>query len=158
MQPNATTETRYFIPGLGRFYGEFGNFAWAFLRILYGAFYIPHGMQKLFGAWGGGGMVEGLAKAIDGRLGWHPGIFWAYYIGCLEFFGGILLVLGLLTRPVALLFCGFMFVAAVQFNTQAWWWTQSGREMPLLLLGIALVIVIRGGGPYSLDRKFGREF
>lgn len=157
MQTNvAAGGTRYFIPGLARGYEALGDFSWALLRVLYGAFYIPHGMQKLFGAWGGN--IEGLAKAIDGRMGWHPGVFWAHYIGCLEFFGGILLVLGLLTRPVALLFCGFMFVAAVQFNTQAWWWTQSGREMPLLLLGIALVILIRGGGPYSLDRKFGREF
>src|SRR5579859_4366075 len=82
----------------------------------------------------------------------------ARWDGTLESFGGVLLVLGLWTRPVAALFCGFMFVAALQFNTQAWWWTQSGREMPLLLLGIALVILLRGGGPYSLDRKIGREF
>jgi len=50
-------------------------------------------------------------------------------------------------------------VAAFHYNNQfGWWWTKGGMEMPLLLLGIALAILIRGGGAYSLDRKIGREF
>jgi putative oxidoreductase len=150
-------QTRYFIPALGGVYERLGEFGWAFLRIVYGAWYIPHGMQKLFGMWGGN--VEALAKTIESKVGWSPGMFWAYTIGSLEFFGGILLVLGLLTRPVAVGFIIFMYVAAFHFNNQfGWWWTKAGMEMPLLLLGIGIAILIRGGGAYSLDRKIGREF
>ena len=150
------TQTHYIIPALGKLWDKLDNYTWAFLRVCMGLWYIPHGMQKLFGVWGGN--VNGLAKGIENVLGWKPALFWAYYIGCLEFFGGILLVLGLLTRPVAALFVGFMYVAAFHFNiTRGYFWTQGGTEMPLLLLAIALVILVRGGGEYSLDRRLGRE-
>lgn len=157
MDGNTTTSrTRYFIPSLGVAYERLDEFGWALLRIVYGAFYIPRGMQKLFGVWGGN--IEGLANIIESKVGWSPGIFWAYVIGSLEFFGGILLVLGLFTRPVAFALVIFMYVAAFHFNNQfGWWWTKGGMEMPLLLLGIALAILIRGSGGYSLDRKIGRE-
>lgn len=156
MEASSTVRVRrYYIPGLGPLYERLDDWAWVLLRVLYGAFYIPHGTQKLTG-WDYN--IEGLGKAIEAKLGWSHGLAWAYYIGCLELFGGILLVLGLLTRPVAALFCGFMFFAALDVNTQSWWWTKGGKEMPLLLLGIALVILVRGGGPFSLDRKIGREF
>jgi putative oxidoreductase len=157
MQRETTAHTRYFIPALGGVYDRLGDFSWAFLRIVYGAWFMPHGLQKLFGLWGGN--IEGLAKGIEGKVGWSPGIFWAYAIGCLELFGGALLVLGLLTRPVAVGFVIFMYVASFHYNNQfGWWWTKGGMEMPLLLLGIAIAILIRGGGPYSLDRRIGREF
>jgi putative oxidoreductase len=86
--------------------------SWPLVRAATGFFFLPHGMQKLFGFWGGD-----IAKTADGfakqRL--HPSLFWAHYIGCLEFFGGVLLIMGLLTRPVAALFAGFMFVAGFTF-------------------------------------------
>jgi putative oxidoreductase len=60
---------------------------------------------------------------------------------------------------VAACFIIFMYVAAFHYNNQfGWWWTKGGMEMPLLLLGIAIAIFIRGGGLYSLDRRIGREF
>jgi putative oxidoreductase len=153
------TQTQYIIPGLGRIWDKLGGYAWAFLRICMGLWYIPHGMQKLFGAFGGN--IKGVAGAMAKVWGIDPGtaLGLAYFLGCLEFFGGILLVVGLLTRPVAALFVGFMYVAAFHFNiVRGWWWTVGGTEMPLLLLAVALVILVRGGGEYSLDRKFGREF
>ena len=92
------------------------------------------------------------------KLGLNPSLFWAYYIGCLEFFGGICLILGLLTRPVATLFAGFMFVAAFHVHMpRGWFWSAGGMEVPLYLLLISLAIVIRGGGPLSLDSCLGRE-
>jgi putative oxidoreductase len=39
-----------------------------------------------------------------------------------------------------------------------WFWTNHGMEVPLYLMLISLAILIRGGGPYSLDRALGREF
>ena len=151
------TQTRYIIPALGKIWDGLGGYAWAFLRICYGLWYVPHGMQKLFGMFGGGGL-SGTAGFLD-KAGFTPGIFWATLIGCTEFFGGILLAIGLLTRPVAGMFVIFMYVAAFHFNImRGYFWTQGGMEMPLLLLAIAIVILVRGGGEHSVDRKLGREF
>jgi putative oxidoreductase len=72
--------------------------------------------------------------------------------------GGICLILGLLTRPVAALFAGFMLVAAFHVHAPiGWFWTKRGMEVPLYLLLISLAILIRGGGPLSLDNRLGRE-
>jgi len=152
------TQTQYVIPALGRIWGKLGGYAWAFLRVCMGLWYIPHGLAKLFGIWGNS--TAGLAKGMVKVWGISEGaaVGWAYYIASLETIGGILLVLGLFTRPVAALFVGFMYVAAFHFNViRGWWWTAGGTEMPLLLMVIALVILVHGGGEYSLDRKLGRE-
>ena len=79
-------------------------YSWPLVRVATGLFFLPHGMQKLFGFWGGD-----IARTIEcfAKQGLNPAVFWAYYIGCLEFFGGICLILGLLTRPVAALFAGW---------------------------------------------------
>jgi putative oxidoreductase len=145
----------YVIPALGRIYERLDGVPWLLLRGIYGYFFIPHGAQKLFGWLGGGGLArtgEGFA-----RIGLVPGWFWAGYIGCLEFFGGILMLIGLLTRPVAALFFGFMFVAAVYANQPNYFWLKGGILLPILFLVLALAILIRGGGKYSADRLLGRE-
>jgi putative oxidoreductase len=147
--------SRYVFPALGALYERCQRFAYPILRVAFGLWFIPHGCQKLFGWWGGNiaGVAKGMAVA-----GIEPGMFWAYYIGTLELVGGVLVAIGLLTRPVAALFFGFMFVAAFHFNWKlGYFWTSRGMEMPLLLLVLSLVILIRGGGEYSVDRRIGRE-
>jgi putative oxidoreductase len=146
---------QYVIPTLGPIYERLKPFAYTLLRVAYGAWYMPHGAQKLFGWWGGN--IAGTAKGMD-SAGIAPGMFWAYYIGTLELVGGALLVVGFLTRPVAALFAGFTAVAAFYYNARlGYFWTKGGLEMPLLLMMIAIVILIRGGGEYSIDRRIGRE-
>jgi putative oxidoreductase len=145
----------YLVPGLAGIYAALDTYSWPLIRVATGLFFVPHGMQKLFGFWGGN-----LAKTAEGfaKSGLEPGMFWASYIGCLELFGGILLVIGLLTRPVAALFIGFMAVAAFHVNIQrGWFWTGGGMELPLYLLLIFLAILVRGGGALSVDRALGRE-
>jgi putative oxidoreductase len=146
---------RYVLPALGGIYAALENYTWPLVRAATGFFFLPHGMQKLFGFWGGdiARVAEGFAKQ-----GLYPALFWAYYIGCLEFFGGILLIVGLWTRPVAALFAGFMFVAAFHVTIQrGWFWTNGGMEVSLYLLLICLTILIHGAGPLSLDSRLGRE-
>lgn len=146
---------QYVIPALGSIYERLKPYAYTILRVAYGAWYIPHGGQKLFGWFGGN--IAGTAKGME-SAGITPGMFWAYYIGTLELVGGALLVVGLLTRPVAALFLGFMAVAAFHVHWKiAYFWTSRGLEMPLLLMVIAIVILIRGGGEYSIDRRIGKE-
>jgi putative oxidoreductase len=147
---------RYLFPGLGALYAALDAYSWPLVRAATGFFFLPHGMQKLFGFWGGD-----IVKTAAGfaKQGLDPPLFWAYYIGCLEFFGGICLILGLLTRPAAALFFGFMFVAAFHVHIHiGWFWPNRGMEVPVYLLLISLAILIRGAGPLSLDRALGREF
>ena len=146
---------RYVVPGLGAIYAALDTYSWPLIRVATGLFFVPHGMQKLFGLWGGD-----LARTAEGfaKQGLEPAMFWASYIGCLEFFGGLLLAVGLLTRPVAALFAGFMAVAAFHVHLKVgWFWTGRGMEIPLYLMLICLAILIRGGGVLSLDRALGRE-
>src|ERR1700738_3519592 len=146
---------RYVVPAMERVYSALEIYSCPRVRVATVFFFLPHGMQKLFGFWGGDILktAEGVAKQ-----GLNPSLFWAYYIGCLEFFGGICLILGLLTRPVAAVFTGSMFVAAFHVHMPiGWFWTARGMELPLYLLLICLAILVRGGGPLSLDRRLGRE-
>lgn len=153
------TQTQYIIPALGKIWDNLSGYAWALLRIAYGAWYVPKGLAKFFGLWGSS--AAGTAKGMEKVWGLEPGtaLGWAYYIASLELFGGILLVLGLFTRPVAALLIGFLYVAAFHYNiVRPYWWYQGGTEMPLVLLAVAIPLLLRGGGEYSLDRKWGREF
>jgi putative oxidoreductase len=73
-----------------------GEYAEPILRIVLGGVLIPHGSQKLFGLFGGMGFTAN--AALFDKLGYTPGVFWGTLVGCTEFIGGILLVLGLFTR------------------------------------------------------------
>src|SRR5215216_4629914 len=90
---------KLYIPALGRYYDAAYEYAEPLLRIALGAVLIPHGMQKLFGAFGGMGLTNN--AALFERLGYTPGMFWGTLVGCTELVGGILLVLGLFTRFAA---------------------------------------------------------
>ena len=150
-----TEPVRYVIPALGNVYAALEGGSWALVRVATGLFFVPHGLQKLFGWWGGN-----MANTIKGfaSQGLEPATFWAYYIGSLELFGGLLLAIGLLTRPVAALFAGFMFVAAFHVHIKiGWFWPARGMEVPVYLLLVSLAVLIRGGGPWSLDHRLGRE-
>lgn len=146
-------EARPCIPALARLYRPLEPLAWLLVRVAAGAMLIPHGAQKLFGLWGGdmAGTIAGFA-----RLGLAPAFAW--YIGSLEFIGGILLVLGLFTRPAAVLVAGFMAVAVFHVHwPNGFFWTKAGFEYPLMWMMLALALAIRGAGPYSLDARIGRE-
>lgn len=147
--------TRYLIPGLAPLYGGLADFAWPLVRVMFGGFFIPHGCQKLLGWFHGN--IAGTAKIMS-SAGIEPAMFWAYYVGTLELVGGTLIVVGLFTRPVALLIAGFMLVGTFAVHWQfGYFWTSRGFSVPLLLAVLAVAHVIRGGGEYSVDRLLGRE-
>ena len=146
---------KLYFPALGKIYEPLHEFAEPLLRIALGLILIPHGMQKLFGAFGGAGFT-GNAALFD-RLGYHPGIFWGTLVACTEFFGGILLALGLFTRFAAAAIVIFMLNAIYMTSKAGFFWTNRGSEYSILILFAALVFLIRGGGAWSLDRKLGRE-
>lgn len=140
-------------------YEGLANYAYPLLRVMMGLIFIPHGMQKLFGVFGAfpmTGYVGFFNKFLGPTFGTSG---WVYYIGCLEFFGGIALAIGLLTRLVALQFVAFMAVAAILVNSEVgWFWTKGGTEVSLSWGIVCLCILIRGGGAMSVDRRIGKEF
>ena len=147
--------TRLYIPALAPIYDKLTPFALPILRVGIGLILIPHGAQKLFGWFGGMGYEKFVA--LFNTLGYRPGIFWLTLVALTEFVGGILLVLGLFTRFAALALVIFMIVAVHFTSGKGFFWTAGGLEYSLLILFVGLVFLIRGGGEYSLDRKFGRE-
>jgi len=121
------------------------------LRATAGVIYMAHGAQKLFG-WFGGHGLNGTGQWLE-SIGLSPGIAMAALAGSAEFFGGLLLLLGLLTRPAAIV-TAFTMVVAI-FSTHihnGLFLTNNGYEFGLALLGISAALAIRGAGSLSLDQ------
>jgi len=119
------------------------------LRIALSLIFMAHGSQKLFG-WFGGDGLQATAGFFEQKLGMFPGIFWATLAGCGEFFGGLLVFWGLLTRFGALNLAIVMLVAIFKVHWPAFF-APAGIEYPMSLLGAALALMIAGGGKFSLD-------
>ena len=123
-------------------------------RVALGVMILPHGMQKLFGAFGGYG--------LEGTLGWFRSIGvptpLALAAIAAEFLGPIALVAGLGTRAAALGLGITMIVAATQHASNGffmnWFGNQKGEGVEFFVLAIALavVVMIRGSGALSADR------
>ena len=154
---DGTTAPRPIIPALAPLYQGLSGLSYPLIRVAAGLILVPHGAQKLFG-WFGGYGLEGTAGFFAQNLGLEPGMFFAVLVGATEFFGGLLLALGLLTRPAAAAIAVLMAVAITVHLPNGFFWTSGGYEYPLLWGLIALAIAFRGGGELSVDRKIGREF
>ncbi len=118
--------------------GSFEPYALSLLRIAAGFTFSLHGFQKLFGYFGGRHFE------LLSLLG---------IAGVLESFGGLLILLGLFTRPVAFLLCGEMaFAYFKQHASKGFWPITNGGELAVLYCFIFLLLVTAGAGPLSLDR------
>lgn len=152
------TQPRLIIPALAPLYDGLSGLAVPMIRFFAGIMLMPHGAQKLFG-WFGGGGLEGTAQFFGGALGLQPAMFFAVLVGATEFFGGLFLALGFLTRPVAAAITILMIVAIVTVHLGNGFFNQNGGYEYALLWGIvALAFLFQGGGALSLDRRIGREF
>ena len=121
------------------------------LRVGAGAVFAAHGAQKLFG-WFGGYGLEGTAGWMA-SIGLEPGLLMAVLAGSAEFFGGLLLIVGLLVRPIALLLAITMVVAIVTVHLQnGLFMANNGYEFGLALLAVSVALVLRGAGSLSADR------
>jgi putative oxidoreductase len=129
---------------------DFGLLA---LRVAAGLVLAGHGAQKLFGWWEGPG-IDKLAESLADQ-GFTPGRFFAYLLGCSEFFGGLLLALGLLTPLAAAAVIGVMYSAVVHVHwDKGVWASNGGFELPLLIGVAALAVAFTGPGRLSLDRNW----
>lgn len=121
------------------------------LRVPLGMVLAAHGAQKLFG-WFGGYGLEGTAGWME-SVGFAPGLLMALLAGSAEFFGGIFLALGLLTRPAALVAAFTMLMAMTVHIGNGLFISNNGYEFALTLLAASLALVFLGGGSLSADRQ-----
>ncbi|MFT4995190.1 MAG: putative oxidoreductase [Paraglaciecola sp.] len=127
------------------------------IRIAAGVVFTAHGAQKLFGLFGGYGL-QGTAGWME-SIGLGPGLLMATLAGSAEFFGGLLLIIGLLVRPAAIVLAITMLVAIVTVHLQnGLFMANNGYEFGLALLAISLALAVRGAGSFSADRLLQGKF
>src|SRR6266700_1911060 len=90
---------RLVFPGLSGLYEAISPYSYAIIRCAAGTVVVYHGYMKLFGP-----AAAPVAQNVLTPLGFPMPLAWAYFLGVLEFFGGIMLAVGLFTRPLALMF------------------------------------------------------
>lgn len=143
-------ETPKFIPALA-WYQPLESFPYAFIRFCTGALIVPHGVDRLF--------YSGSHAELGGflnRLG--PSA-----VGTFELIGGIFLALGLLIRPIALLFAIEWIAIAITGAMglkpgTSWLMLGATPHYPAFVATLCIAFILRGGGHYSLDRLLGKEF
>ncbi len=115
-----------------------------------------HGSQKLFGWFEGQGMGAFTEALVDMEKIPMPEVA-AYVSAGTEFFGGILLLIGFLTRLVAIPVAFNMYVAAIVVHGGAFSLQKQGMEYALTLAVIATALILTGAGRFSVDGCLWRE-
>lgn len=131
------------------------NWAGFVLRLFAGLIMLPHGLQKMFGLFGGSGFSSTMTYfTVTMKLPWII----SFFIIVTEVFGPAALIAGIGSRISALLFIAIMMGAVITTNYKNgffmnWFGTQPGEgfEYHLLLTGICIALLITGSGKYSVD-------
>jgi len=137
------------------------DFTLTLLRLVLGVAFFAHGAQKMLGWFGGYGFT-GTMGFFTHQMG-IPAPF-AFLAICAEFFGGLGLIFGLLSRVAAFgIICNMLVAIATVHHVNGFFmnWTGQqkgeGFEYHLLAIAIGLVILIRGAGAWSIDRMISAK-
>lgn len=126
------------------------------LRVPIGVIFAAHGAQKLFG-WFGGYGLRGTAGWLE-SIGLAPGTLMALLAGGAEFFGGLALILGVLTRPAALALAFTMLVAIFKVHfVNGLFMANNGYEFGLSLLAASVALLLSGAGRVSVDEIISKR-
>src|ERR1700693_3912819 len=125
-------------------------------RIVLGIIFFAHGAQSMLGWYGGPGLARSM-RTLTEQL--HLPSTLAFLVLAGELFGGIGLIVGLFSRIAALVIALTMVGAIATVHLRFglflnWFGTQKGHgiEYHLLAIALALVVIVQGAGPFSLDR------
>lgn len=136
------------LPALAPFYTAAAPLTTLWLRVVCGAALMVHGWPKIQNPTGAAEMVSG--------LGFAPGWFWSILLSVTEFTGGLLLVLGLLTR-LAAAGTSIILLVAAYFHWIVLDQGYRGAELAWIWSAGTLSFVAKGGGRYSVDRLLKKE-
>jgi len=143
-----------------RLMGTSNDVALTILRVVLGVVFFAHGAQKMLG-WFGGFGFHGTVGAFT-QMGMPAAM--AYLIICTEFFGGLGLIFGLLTRVAAFGVGGLMVGAIFMVHMpngffMNWAGNQKGEGFEYHLLAIAMcaALLLRGAGAFSVDRVLSKS-
>ena len=126
------------------------------LRVPVGIIFAAHGAQKLFG-WFGGFGLQGTAGWLE-SIGLAPGTLMALLAGGAEFFGGLALIVGVLTRPAALALAFTMLVAIFKVHfVNGLFMANNGYEFGLALLAASVALLFSGAGRLSVDQVISQR-
>ena len=149
---DAQAEPKLLLPFLRPFYDAAAPLSWLIIRVAVGWNLVMHGWPKVMHLPLSDATIKGYAD-----LGFSLPTLWAYASMAIEFFGGIAIILGLFTRFFAAAAAIEMLVITCIYWSNGFGWLHRGYEYTLMWGLIAFAIALRGGGPYSLDHKLGRE-
>lgn len=141
-------QPRLLFPTMGALYASLAGPATFLLRAMAGVPLAVHGWGKIQAPLKNVGLVE--------NLGFVPGELWSPLLAGTEFFGGILLAIGFLTRPAAFA-TTFVLLVTVWFHWVLQGQGYAGAEKSLLWAAMTFYFVAHGGGFLSVDRALHRE-
>jgi putative oxidoreductase len=148
---DAQTEPKLLLPFLRPFYDAAIPLSWLIVRVAVGWNLLVHGWGKIMA-----GPTEAFLKGYS-DMGFTPAAPWFWCSTTLETTAGVALILGLFTRFFAAAVAIEMLIITMIYWKTGFAWTRRGYEYTLMWGLISFAIALRGGGPYSLDRKLGRE-
>ena len=153
-------EPKLIIPPLASFYSHTRDLSWLVVRLTAGGMLLVHGVIKVMpmAEKGFAATIAAFAAGSLARRGIEPSLPLAYVVFALETIGAICIILGLFTRFwAAAIAIQFIIITFIAHWPQGFTWSRGGWEYPLFWGLIMFAIALRGGGPYSLDRKLGWE-
>jgi putative oxidoreductase len=151
VEGNQTREPQPLLPWLKPFYEAIIPWTWPLVRVAVGWNLIVHGYGKI-----ARGPVQ--QAALLARDGADFGVAFAVFLTVVEFAGGVAIALGLFTRFFAAAVAIEMgYLTFYQYWHNGFSWLNRGYEYTLLWGLVTLAIALRGGGPYSVDRRIGWE-
>jgi putative oxidoreductase len=149
--PETASEPKLLLQFLQPFYAIVIPLAWPLVRVAVGWDLFVHGWGKILR-----GPVQ--QAALLSRDGADFGVKFAIFLTFIELVGGICIAAGLFTRFFAAAIAIEMgYLTFHQYWGNGFSWLRTGYEYVLLWGLVSLAIALRGGGPWSLDRKIGRE-
>jgi putative oxidoreductase len=143
-------EPRPIIPALAPFYDFTREISWPLIRVTVGGTLLVHGINRA---------SIPLSRAAEEmvKLGHQPAMLFAVLALLNETVGAVCVALGLFTRFFAASIAIELAMISIQFAHNGFAWSKHGWEFVFLWGVIFFAIALRGGGPYSLDRKIGWE-
>jgi putative oxidoreductase len=149
-EQGGSSEPRPIIPALAPFYNFAREISYPLIRVTVGGTLLVHGINRA--------MIP-LSRASEemAKSGHEPAMVFAILALINETVGAVCVALGLFTRVFAASIAIELAMISIQFFSNGYAWARHGWEYVFLWGLIFFAIALRGGGPYSLDRKIGWE-